>query len=46
MQYYGVNTYLMVKLPYRWNWRSHRFWYDELDQEERERITELVELIA
>ena len=42
IQYYGVNTYLKVKLPSRWNWRSYRFWYDELDQAERERITRMV----
>ena len=46
IQFSRLNTYLKVKLPFRWNWRSHRFWYDELDQSERKRITKMVELTA
>ena len=46
IQYYGLTTYLKVQLPFKWNWRSYRYWHDELDQAERERITEMVELIA
>ena len=46
IQYYGANTYLKVQLPPKWNWRSHRFWYDELDQAERERISEMVALTS
>lgn len=46
IQFYGLATYLKVQLPFRWNWRSYRYWHDVLDQAERERIAKMVELIA